>query len=196
MLKRFLDLFLGLLAFLITLPLYPFIMLFIFFDDGHPMFISLNRISEGKITRVYKFRSMVRGAENMKKNLEQFNERKDGPLFKMKNDPRLTFSGKILRKIRFDELPQLINVLEGRLSLVGPRPHEPEEVDKYPPEFQDLRLAKGGLTGLSQISGASALPFKKELELDKEYLEKQSLWLDIKILAKTVAVFFFDHTGV
>ncbi len=123
--KRVFDLVLGFLAFLITLPLYLFVIALIFFDDGFPVFISLPRVSEGKVVYVYKFRSMIRGAEQMKKDLEKYNERNDGPLFKMKNDPRLTRSGRILRKMRFDELPQLINVLQGRLSLVRPRPHEP-----------------------------------------------------------------------
>ncbi len=194
--KRVFDLVLGFLAFLITLPLYLFVIALIFFDDGFPVFISLPRVSEGKVVYVYKFRSMIRGAEQMKKDLEKYNERNDGPLFKMKNDPRLTRSGRILRKMRFDELPQLINVLQGRLSLVGPRPHEPEETERYPEEFKHIQFVKGGLTGLSQVSGASGLPFTKELELDRKYLENQSLWLDITILVKTVKLFFFDHTGV
>jgi len=196
MIKRLFDIIFGFLAFIITLPLYPFIIALIFFDDGRPLFVSLPCISKGNIVYVYKFRSMIRNAQNKKKDLEQYNERKDGPLFKMKDDPRITYSGKILRKFRFDELPQLLNVLQGRLSLVGPRPHEPEEMEQYPEEFKNLCLAKGGLTGISQISGASALPFRRELELDKKYLEDQSIFLDLKILVKTIVLFFFDHTGV
>jgi lipopolysaccharide/colanic/teichoic acid biosynthesis glycosyltransferase len=139
---------------------------------------------------------MVQGAENMKKDFFYLNERKDGPFFKIRNDPRLTKVGKWLRKLRLDEFPQLINVLKGELSLVGPRPHEPEEVSKYPPEFKKLALAKAGVTGLSQVSGASALPFRRELELDLYYLESQSFWLDMQIFARTIWIFFSSPTGV
>ena len=161
-----------------------------------PVLIKLNRVSEGKIIGVYKFRSMEVGAENRKKDLLSMNERKDGPFFKIKNDPRITKVGRFLRKTRVDELPQLINVLKGELSLVGPRPHEPEELYAYPREYRILLAAKTGITGLSQVSGASGLPFLKELELDKYYLDNQSIWLDIKILLKTLFIFFTDPTGV
>jgi len=124
------------------------------------------------------------------------NERKDGPFFKIKNDPRLTKTGKFLRKFRFDEFPQFLNVLKGDLSLVGPRPHEPEEMLAYPPEFKKIYFAKAGLTGLSQVNGASNLPFIKELEFDLYYLEHQSFLLDLKIFLKTIVIFFFDPTGV
>ena len=151
---------------------------------------------QGKIIKVYKFRSMVRNAREMKVGLMDLNERKDGPFFKIKNDPRLTKTGKFLRKLRLDEFPQFLNVLTGELSLVGPRPHELEEIKQYPSEFKCLYEAKGGLTGFSQVMGASLLPFKKELEYDLYYLEHQSLWLDLKILFKTIWIFFSDPTGV
>jgi lipopolysaccharide/colanic/teichoic acid biosynthesis glycosyltransferase len=161
-----------------------------------PVFIKLNRVSKGKIIKVYKFRSMVVDAEKQKKELLKLNERKDGPFFKIKNDPRITKVGRFLRKTRIDEFPQLINVLKGELSLVGPRPHEPEELYAYPKEYRILLSAKTGLTGLSQVNGASSLPFLKELEYDKYYLENQSLWLDLKILFKTLIIFLTDPTGV
>jgi|SRR3989344_2844203 len=194
--KRTFDIAGSIFGLLFILPFTPFIALAIILESGFPVFEKLERVSDGKIIKVYKFRSMVKNARIMKKQLQYLNERKDGPLFKIKNDPRLTKIGKWLRKLRIDEFPQLINVLKGELSLVGPRPHEPEEMAQYPPEFKKLYFAKGGLTGLSQVNGASALPFRKELELDLYYLEHQSLWLDIKILFKTVFIFFTDPTGV
>jgi lipopolysaccharide/colanic/teichoic acid biosynthesis glycosyltransferase len=165
-------------------------------ESGFPVIVALKRVSNGKIVKVLKFRSMVRGAHAMKHELARLNERKDGPLFKIKNDPRLTRVGKVLRKFRIDEFPQFINVLKGELSLVGPRPHEAEELEHYPKEFKMLAQGKAGLTGLSQVNGASSLPFKKELELDRYYLEHQSLALDAQILAKTVWILFSDPTGV
>lgn len=194
--KRILDITASLCGLIFILPFAPFIALAIYLESGKPILVKLDRVSEGKIIKVYKFRSMVRNAQEMKEQLKHLNERKDGPLFKMKNDPRLTRVGKFLRKLRLDEFPQFLNVLKGELSLVGPRPHEPEEMMQYPPEFKKLYYAKGGLTGLSQVMGASLLPFKKELGYDLYYLEHQSVWLDLKILFKTVWIFFSDPTGV
>lgn len=196
MIKRTLDIIASICGLIFIAPFTPFIALAIYLESGGPIFVKLARVSEGKIIYVYKFRSMVRGAHEKKPELRHLNERKDGPLFKMKNDPRLTKVGKFLRKFRLDEFPQFLNVLKGELSLVGPRPHEPEEMLQYPPEFKKLYYAKGGLTGLSQVMGASLLPFRKELEYDLYYLEHQSLRLDLKILFKTIWIFFSDPTGV
>ncbi len=122
----------------ITLLLYPFVALAIKADSPGPVLVKIPRLSGGKLINVYKFRSMKHDTHLLKyKELWPLNERKDGPFFKIKNDPRLTRVGKILRKLRLDEFPQFINVLKGELSLVGPRPHEPEEVAKYP---EDLGL--------------------------------------------------------
>ncbi|MHB9019600.1 MAG: sugar transferase [Minisyncoccota bacterium] len=194
--KRIIDIVGSLIGLIILLPFFPFIALAIKLDSNGPVLIKLDRVSEGKIVKVYKFRSMVLGAEKQKKGLLNLNERNDGPFFKIKNDPRITKVGKFLRKFRLDEFPQLINVLKGELSLVGPRPHEPEELFAYPREYRELLTAKTGLTGLSQVNGASSLKFLKELELDNYYLQNQSLWLDIKILFKTFYIFFTDPTGV
>ena len=194
--KRLFDIILGLIFFLISLPFYPFIALLIILESGFPVFVALDRVSGGKIVKVYKFRSMVRNAHAMKPNLMEHNERNDGPLFKMAHDPRITHVGKWLRKLRIDEFPQLINVLQGRLALVGPRPHEPEEVAQYPEAFKNILEARGGLTGLSQVRGASLLPFQKELEFDEYYIAHQSPWLDAKILLETILIFFSNPTGV
>ncbi|MDI6734097.1 MAG: sugar transferase [Patescibacteria group bacterium] len=196
MVKRVIDIIGSIFGLIFLLPFLPFVTLAIILESGLPVFVKLDRISSGKVIKVYKFRTMVRNAHALKKDLKSLNERKDGPFFKIKNDPRLTKMGKFLRKLRLDEFPQFFNVLKGELSLVGPRPHEPEEILAYPLEFKKLYFAKGGLTGLSQVSGASALPFTKELEYDLFYVEHQSFWLDSKILFKTIAIFFFDPTGV
>jgi len=195
-LKRTIDVFGAVIGLIILLPFFPFIAIAIKIDSKGPVLIRLDRVSEGKIIKAYKFRSMVLGAEKQKKDLLKLNERNDGPFFKIKNDPRVTQVGRFLRKFRLDEFPQLINVLMNDLSLIGPRPHEPEELFAYPREYRELLTAKTGLTGLSQVNGASSLPFLKELEYDRFYLENQSLWLDIKILFKTLFIFFTDPTGV
>lgn len=194
--KRIFDIVMALPGIVALFLFFPFVALAIVLESGLPVFVRLQRMSEGRIIKVFKFRTMVKNAQEIKQTLLPLNERKDGPLFKMKDDPRVTRIGKILRKLRLDEFPQFIDVLAGRLALVGPRPHEPEEVEEYPEEFKEVILSRGGLTGLSQVGGASALPFRKELELDLYYIKHQSLWLDIKILFKTVFIFLFDPTGV
>jgi len=196
MIKRICDILGGGIGLLFFCALFPFVGAAIVWESGFPILVRLERISAGKSIRVYKFRSMVRGADRMKKDLAARNERSDGPLFKIKDDPRLTRVGKFLRKLRIDEVPQFMNVLTGDLSLVGPRPHEPEELSHYPPAFRSLAEAKAGLTGLSQVSGASGLPFAEELALDAYYLSHRSLWLDLKILARTLWIFVSDPTGV
>ncbi len=194
--KRVFDIFGGILGLLVIAPFVPFIVMAIKFESKGPIIVRLKRMSRGKIVEVYKFRSMIHGAEAIKTNLTHLNERRDGPFFKIKNDPRLTKSGKIIRKFRIDEFPQLVNVLKGDLSLVGPRPHEEQEIEKYPDEFKSLKYAKAGVTGLSQVNGASSLPFIKELQLDSYYLKNQNLWLDLKIIGKTLRILFSDPTAV
>lgn len=196
MIKRIVDVVGALCGLLFILPLTPLIAFAIVWESGWPVFVRLARVSEGRSIRVWKFRTMVRGAHAMKADLAHLNERTDGPFFKIRHDPRLTRVGKFLRMVRVDEFPQFWNVLMGELSLVGPRPHEPEEMLRYPPEFKHLYDVKGGLTGLSQVMGASALPFLKELAYDAAYVRERSLWLDLKILLKTVLIFFTDPTGV
>lgn len=165
-------------------------------DSKGSVFVKLERVSAGRLIEVYKFRSMIHGAHYFKPMLAVFNERSGGPFFKIKNDPRLTRFGKLLRKFRLDEFPQLLNVLKGELALVGPRPHEPEEVIHYPHPYKHILLAKAGVTGLSQVNGASSLLFLKELAFDDYYLKNRSLWLDFKIILKTLAILFFDPTAV
>ncbi len=195
-LKRTIDISGALGGLLLVAPLTPFIYLAIKLESRGSALVKLERVSGGKVVKVYKFRSMVNGARLLKKDLECLNERKDGPFFKIKNDPRLTKTGKVLRKFRLDEFPQLINVLKGELSLVGPRPHEPEEVVFYPKDYKHLLFAKSGVTGLSQVSGASGLPFLEELRLDDEYQKNQSFKADLKIILKTLKIIFSDPNAV
>jgi len=126
---------------------------------------------------------------NLNPEFAKHNQRSEGPLFKMKNDPRVTRVGRIIRKTRLDEFPQLINVFKGEMSLVGPRPHEPEEVANYEKRHKKLLAIKPGITGMSQISGSSDLDFEKETKLDIYYIENWSLFLDFIILVKTFFIF-------
>jgi len=194
--KRIFDLVVALVGLILVLPLAPFIAAAIKLDSVGPIIVKLERVSEGRKIGVYKFRSMVKNAEELKESLMYLNERKDGPLFKIKHDPRLTRVGKLLRKFRLDEFPQLINVLKGELAIVGPRPREPKEAEKYPEAYKGILEIRQGVTGLSQVSGASSLPFDKEIELDKLYTKDITLWGDLKILSRTVAILFFDPTAV
>jgi lipopolysaccharide/colanic/teichoic acid biosynthesis glycosyltransferase len=171
---------------IILSPLFLILSLIIKIDSAGPVFAQLERIGEGGEKFVlFKFRSMIRDAHQLKKNLIALNERNDGPLFKIKNDPRITRFGRFLRKTSLDELPQLFNVIKGEMSLVGPRPHEPEEVAKYQKHHRKVLTIKPGITGLAQISGRSDLNFEEEVKLDTYYIENWSLKLDIQIIIKT-----------
>ena len=139
---------------------------------------------------------MIRNAEELKQRVSHLNERKDGPLFKIKDDPRVTGVGRFIRKYRLDELPQFINVLKGDISLVGPRPHQPDEIVKYEKHHKKVLSVKAGATGLAQVSGSSNLPFEEEVFLDSFYLENWSFFQDIKIILKTVVKMLSDKSAV
>lgn len=194
--KRLLDIIGSIIGVFILILIFPFVIIAILFEDGPPFIVKLNRVSSGKTIRIYKFRSMKKDAEKEKNALNHLNERNDGPFFKLKDDPRITKVGKFLRKNRLDEFPQFLNVLKGELSLVGPRPHEPEELFNYPNGYRHLLIAKTGLTGPSQISAKPTLPFKTELELDDAYTKKHSIFLDLKIILKTLIIILTRHDGI
>ncbi len=162
--------------------------LFTKLDDGSPV----KRVGQkGKLFKFYKFRSMHPNTHNRRyTDLAEKNIRKDGPLVKIKDDPRITRVGKFIRRYSIDELPALYNVLIGDMSLVGPRPHLPEEVAKYEKHHRFLLTIKPGITGLAQISGRSDLDFQKEAKLDGYYIEKWTWWMDVKIILKTMIVVF------
>ena len=138
---------------------------------------------------------MMKDAERYKTMLAALNERTDSPLFKMKNDPRITRVGRFIRKYRIDELPQLWNVFRGDVSLVGPRPHQPDEVERYEKHHRRVLAIKAGVSGLAQISGSSDLPFEEEVALDTFYIENWSLWRDIKIIILTILKIFRDKSA-
>ncbi len=186
--KRIVDIALSLAALLAAAPLMTAIALAIELDSSGPVLYVSERIGKrGRVFRCFKFRTMVKNAEQMKKDLAALNER-DGVLFKMTNDPRLTRVGRFLRKYSLDELPQFLNVLRGEMSIVGPRPPIASEVAKYELEhFRRLEVMPG-LTGLWQVEARHDPSFAKYIELDTAYVENWSIWLDIKILVRTANV--------
>jgi len=189
--KNFFDIVLAFLLMIILLPLFLILAIFVKATSKGPVFVSLSRVGrKGRTFNMYKFRSMVRDAHKMKPDILAHNERDDGPLFKMKNDPRVTKFGRWLRRTSLDELPQLFNVLKGEMSLVGPRPHEPEEVSRYQRGYKKLLTIKPGITGMAQVSGRSNLAFSEEAKLDIFYIEKWSMLLDLIILLKTPRALF------
>lgn len=159
-------------------------------DPRGPVFFSQKRIGKnGKEFNMYKFRSMVTDAEERLKELLALNET-TGAMFKMKNDPRVTRVGRFIRKTSIDELPQLFNVLKGDMSLVGPRPPLPREVEEYTSYDKQRLLVMPGCTGLWQVSGRSNIGFKEMVELDLQYIQNRTFLFDIKIIFKTVLVLF------
>ena len=185
-LKRFLDLVIATLGLVGSLPLWLVIGVAIKLDSRGPVFHVQERVGlNGRRFRFYKFRSMYIDAEERLHTLLEHNEA-TGPVFKMRNDPRVTRVGAILRQSSLDELPQLINIVAGDMSLVGPRPPLPREVEQYR-VLDYMRLAvKPGLTCLWQISGRSNCSFDKWMELDRAYVQNLSLRLDLTILVRTV----------
>jgi lipopolysaccharide/colanic/teichoic acid biosynthesis glycosyltransferase/ADP-glucose pyrophosphorylase len=190
--KRVMDISIALLLLLLSSPLFIIIALAIKMSSESPgpvFYIQKRCGKNGKTFKMFKFRTMVTSAEKMQGELLSQNN-VDGPMFKMENDPRITRLGKILRETSLDELPQLINVLRGEMSLVGPRPLVMEEM-KFSPSWRDVRLSvKPGITGMWQIQGRSEAPFYNWIRYDVEYVMKQSLWTDIVILFKTIKVVF------
>ena len=185
--KRVFDICISALLITLLSPLLLLLCILCIFFQGFPIFYISRRVSgaEGTTIPVLKFRTMIRGADRKKAVLQAKSHRSDGPLFKMKNDPRVTGLGRILRATTLDELPQLCNVLVGHMSLVGPRPHLPDEVDRYTSYDRRVFAVKPGMTGLAQISGRSDLPFKEEVRLDLKYIEEWSLLLDLWVLWRT-----------
>jgi exopolysaccharide biosynthesis polyprenyl glycosylphosphotransferase len=185
-LKRALDVFVSIAALIALSPLMLGTAIAIKLDSPGPVFFKQTRVGKYGVTfGCYKFRSMYIDAEKRKADLAVQNEA-DGPVFKIKNDPRITRVGRIIRKLSIDELPQLINVLRGEMSLVGPRPPVPKEVAQYTVEQLHRLDAVPGITGLQQVSGRSDLNFKRWVELDLQYISEQSVWNDIKILLMTI----------
>jgi exopolysaccharide biosynthesis polyprenyl glycosylphosphotransferase len=187
--KRLFDVLFSLALIVLLIPLWIIIGILIKLDSKGPIIYKSRRMYKDRCFTVYKFRSMIAGAERMKTELYSENER-SGPLFKIKNDPRVTSFGRFLRKTSIDELPQLFNVLLGNMSVVGPRPHLPEEVKEYKMHHYQVFAMKPGITGMAQVSGRSNLDFEEEVKLDSYYIENWSPILDIKIILKSILVVF------
>ena len=184
--KRVLDIFVSMILLVLFAPIVAVICLLIKITSKGPIHFKQTRLGyNGRPFSCIKFRTMVEDAEKLKDELIAFNEM-DGPVFKMKNDPRITKMGSFLRKTSLDELPQLINVLKGEMSLVGPRPPLPEEVNLYDLKDRRRLSMKPGITCLWQINGRNTISFEKWMELDRKYIDQWSLWLDLKILLKTI----------
>lgn len=188
--KRLFDVVISSMLILLSLPVLVVVALLIKLNDHGPVLFGQNRVGiEGKHFRMLKFRSMVEDAEE-KLNLLRLQNEGNGVLFKMRNDPRVTPVGRILRRFSLDELPQLFNVLAGSMSLVGPRPPLPTEVAKYEQDVRRRLLVKPGLTGLWQVSGRSNLSWQDSVRLDLYYVENWSLAGDLLILMKTFRAVF------
>ncbi|MBN9503863.1 MAG: hypothetical protein BGO01_07115 [Armatimonadetes bacterium 55-13] len=185
--KRGFDLAVSLVILAVLLPLFIILALLVKLTSKGPVFYASTRIGRcGKPFKFLKFRTMYQDADKRLGELMTQNE-KDGPIFKMKNDPRITPIGRFLRKYSLDELPQLIHVAKGEMSMVGPRPPVPREVEQYD-EFARQRLTvKPGITCYWQIQGRSNLSFEEWMELDNKYIQDMSFWTDVKILIQTPA---------
>jgi lipopolysaccharide/colanic/teichoic acid biosynthesis glycosyltransferase len=181
-----LDVILSLCGIIFLAPVFITCALLIKLTDFGPIFFKQARVGkDGKKFYMYKFRSMIINAEKELEKLKELNEA-DGPLFKIKKDPRITAIGQLLRKTSMDELPQLINVLKGEMSLVGPRPALPSEVEQYKSWHKNRLAVPQGITGLWQVNGRSSTTFDKMMELDIEYVRSKSIFLDVYLIAMTI----------
>ena len=185
--KRMIDVFGSLVGMILLSPVFLGIALAVKLTSPGPVIFAQVRVGRyGRHFRFYKFRSMYVDAEERKKELLAKNESKDGVIFKMKDDPRITKVGKFLRRTSLDEMPQLWNVFIGDMSLVGPRPPVPSEVAEYTLEDRKRLDVIPGITCLWQINGRSEIPFNEQVRLDKEYILAPGFWKDVKILLKTI----------
>lgn len=206
--KRILDLVGSSCGLILLSPLFLLTAIAIRRDSKGPVFYKQVRI--GKNTqpfKIYKFRSMQaeyclgneyggKTAEQFEQELRKKTNERVGPLFKMRNDPRITKVGRFIRRWRIDELPQLINVLRGEMSLVGPRPHLPHEVQRYDKYHRKLFTIKPGMSGMGQVNGSAGLSFDQEAKLDIGYIENWSMWLDLVLLLKTLIILTRDKYAV
>lgn len=189
--KRLLDVSVSLLLLVLLAPLFLIVAILNKLDFNGPVFFIQDRVGLNKRRfRMFKFRTMVNDAERKQSELESMNEA-DGPVFKIKNDPRITRIGKYLRKTSIDELPQLLNVLMGDMSLVGPRPLDLRDYNGLSEDWLRRRFSvRPGMTCLWQVNGRSSVSFQRWMELDLQYIDDWSLWLDVKVIFKTIPAVF------
>ncbi len=192
LMKRAMDIICSLIGLIVLMPLLVVIAILIKIESEGHVFFAQNRVGKnGIIFRMYKFRSMVANAEELKEKLVEKNER-IGPMFKIRDDPRVTNVGRFIRKTSIDELPQLINILKGDMSIVGPRPSLPDEVE----QFEDWMLkrldVKPGLTCYWQVSGRNDIEFNEWMKLDVKYVDERNVLIDVLLIIKTFFVLFGD----
>lgn len=186
--KRFFDICLSAAALVVLSPLLLVIAILIYLEDKGPVIYSQTRIGkDGRAFKLYKFRSMCVDADEKLKDLQKLNER-DGPVFKIKNDPRVTKVGKFIRKTCIDELPQLVNIIKGDMSIVGPRPPLPNEVEQYNSYQKQRLLVVPGLTCYWQIQKGEKTTFDEWVELDLKYIKERSILLDFRLILLTFKV--------
>lgn len=197
--KRIIDIIGSLLGLIVLSPLFLVVAIAIKINSPQgPVFVKLKRITRNREFDLYKFRSMIPNAHDLNQELRKVaNDRPDaGPLWKLRNDPRVTGVGRFIRRTRIDELPQFWNILKGEMSLVGPRPHQPDEVGQYQRHHKKTLAIKAGASGLAQISGSSDISFEEEVALDSFYIDHWSLGLDAKIILKTIVKMIYDRSAV
>jgi exopolysaccharide biosynthesis polyprenyl glycosylphosphotransferase len=193
--KRTVDLIGSLFGLIFFSPVMLVIAIAIKLESKGPVFFIQERIGlNGKSFKMYKFRSMVVNAEELKESLQEKNEM-SGPMFKIKDDPRITTIGKFIRRTSIDELPQFINVFLGEMSIVGPRPNLPNEVSKFTDYQKRKLLVKPGLTCYWQVMGRNNIDFEEWMELDVRYLRERSTWVDIKLIISTFKLIFGDNNA-
>ena len=193
--KRAIDIIGAGSGLLLLSPVIAIVACAVKFTSKGPVFFSQKRVGKnGELFDMYKFRSMVVNAEELKEKLAYQNEM-SGPMFKMKDDPRVTKVGKFIRKTSLDELPQLWNVLKGDMSLVGPRPSLPKEVAQFEKWMYKRLCVKPGLTCFWQVSGRNNIDFEDWMKLDIKYVDERNLWIDIKLIFKTVLMLFGDKNA-
>lgn len=194
-LKRVFDIVCSFAAIIALSPLFLVVAVMIKLESKGPVFFIQTRCGrQAREFQMLKFRSMIWNAEMMLMDLKDMNEQK-GPVFKIRNDPRITRVGKFLRRTSIDELPQLFNILKGDMSFVGPRPPIPAEAQKYSDYERQKMTVKPGLTCYWQIMGRNSIEFQEWIELDIKYIRDRSLWLDITLVLKTFKVFLGDENA-
>lgn len=196
LIKRVIDVVASIIGIILTSPIMLVVAIFIKLEDPKcKVFFSQVRNGAYPSTfKMYKFRSMYEDAEERLEEIKHLNEQ-TGPAFKIKEDPRITKVGKFIRKTSLDELPQLFNVLKGDMSLVGPRPALPREVEKYTLYQKQRLLVKPGITCIWQVSGRNNIDFEEWVELDIKYIRERNLWLDLKLILMTIPALLGDENA-
>lgn len=189
--KRLIDIVGSIAGLIILSPLLIIVSILIKLDSKGPIIFSHSRLGKnGDIIKIYKFRTMIQNADEVLKNLTSEEKKEFQENFKLKHDPRITKLGRFLRNSSIDELPQLLNVLKGEMTAVGPRPIVPKELEKYGQHSDKLLSVKPGLTGNWQTSGRSETTYEERVQLDMNYIDNRNILMDIKICLKTVIVVF------